>query len=1809
MTYPHPDEQPAVEPIAIIGLACRVPGAADARQFWRNLADGVEAIRHYTREEQLALGVPEHVVSDPNFVPAAMALDDYDAFDAPFFGMSAREAEIRDPQHRLFLELAHTALEDAGYDPARYPGEIGVYAGVGPDAYQWEIIRKNPKAYATAGWLAVMIGNHPDYCATLTSYRLDLRGPSVTMHTACSTSLVAAHVACEALRNGECDLALTGGATIDVTAGRGYIYDEGGINSPDGHCRAFDAEGKGTIFSSGGGVILLKRLSDALAEGDHVRAVIRGNAINNDGATKAGFSAPSMEGQAAVIEQALGVAGVDPRTVTYIEAHGTGTSLGDPIEVSALASVFERETDDRGWCGIGSVKTNIGHLGQSAGVVSVIKAVLALEHGLIPPSLNYETPNPKIDFGRNPFYVNNTLAKWESDGFPRRAGVSSFGIGGTNSHVVLEEAPGRPPAPHEPRPAHLLQVSARTDTALRAAVDRLAGHLTEHPELDLADVAHTLRVGRRQLARRAAVVAGDPVDAAAALADARRLVTGVAARRAPRVALLFSGQGAQYAGMGAGLYSGEAVFRDAVDECAEILRPGLGEDVRDLMLAGGDDAADERLRHTALTQPALFTIEYALARLWQSWGLEPAGMIGHSIGEYVAATLAGVFTPADALRLVAARGRLMQSLPPGSMLAVQLDEAEVRERLPDGVSVATVNGPGACVVAGPADAVAPFADEVSAAGVGTTALRTSHAFHSPMMDPILAEFTELVAATERSAPRLPFLSNVTGAWITPDDATDPAYWARHLRAAVRFGDCVSTLLAEGDWLLVECGPGRQLAGLARLQLPRDAFAPLPSLPGPRDQSPDLHTLYAAAGTLWSNGVSLDGFGAPGRRVALPTYPWERKRMWIEPDPAAALAATHLDVTEGPVPRPVDKWFAVPVWRQLPTSPAPAPTITRCLAFLDDDAAGLGAALRATGADVVEVRPGEEYRRDPSGGYVVRPAERGDYDSLVADLAAADGIPPRVVHAWTVGRRGPAWAAQNHGFFSLLWLVQALTASGHGEPVHVDVVTSGTQDVVGGDLTSPEHATVAGIARVIPLEVPSLTVRHVDLDDSATDWAGAAEELHRPPGDGSVARRAGRRWVQDYEPVTVPATEPAGPREGSVYVITGGLGGIGITVAEDLARRARARLVLLSRSGLTGDRSGRAIAAVKRMEDAGADVMVLAADVTSVADLRRVRDETLARFGRVDGIVHAAGVPGGGMAEVKERAAAEQVMAPKLLGVLALQEAFGDLDLDTVVLCSSITAVAGGFGQVDYCAANNFLDAYARSAHGWRARVVSVNWGGWREVGMAANAAAPEGFRALQRGEPVVTRVEHPVLTERRAAPGDALASCAGMVSPETHWVLDQHRMPPAAVMPGTGYVEIARCAAEAVLPDRADGKVIELRDLAFVEPLAVPDGASAEVLVVFTPEPDGADFQLTSRAGGTTRTHVRGSAGWIDAGPAPVVDLAAIRERCAQAGGQGGVALTGLLSYGPHWANLRTWQRGDNEALALLEANDVVAADLDRWVLHPGMLDEATSFARFIVDGHYLPLSYGRVVVRGAMPPRMWSHLRFRESGAAGVIVVDGSLYDDSGQEVVAVSDYVLRRVDADAVLASITATPALPDAPADPNDVANTPREPARGIRPADGAEAFRRLLANRLGAQVVVTEEPLAELIANAQAVTQEAIESELDSADAADKPAPSQRDGYVAPQGELEAAVARLFGAVLGDEEIGADDDFFELGGNSLVAVQLIALIRKEMAVRLPMRSLFEAPTVAGVAALVEEAQRSGEAASPTIPRLPRQSGQQG
>jgi acyl transferase domain-containing protein/acyl carrier protein len=1358
--------------IAIIGMAGRFPGADNLAAFWRNLHDGVESISFFSDQELSAHQIDPAHLAHPHYIKAAAMLERIEWFDAAFFGYSPREAELIDPQHRVLLECGWAALEDAGYDAETYRGAIGVYVGASANTYLLNLYADRALVEAT-GITPIIVGNEKDFLATRLSYKLNLRGPSVAVQTACSTGLVAVHIACQSLLNYECDLALAGGVAIQADQPAGYFYQEGGIMSPDGHCRAFDAAAQGTIFGSGVGVVVLKRLNDALADGDSIAAVIKGSAINNDGALKVGYTAPSVSGQATVIAEALSAAGVAPATISYIEAHGTGTSLGDPIEIAALTQVFQAHTDRTGYCALGSVKTNVGHLDAAAGISGLIKTVLALTHRQLPPSLHFTSPNPQIDFANSPFYVNTTLTEWCSD-TPRRAGVSSFGFGGTNAHVILEEAPARAAAASE-RPHHLLVLSAKTPTALERLTANLHDQLEQHPSVNLADVAFTLQAGRRAFNHRRALVCRDHADAITLLEQptARRVLTAFPELSAHRpITFLLPGQGAQSPQMAAELYQTEPIFRAAVDRCAALLVPHLGLDIRTLLYPCDEGTgassivlrpsseADDALSQTQYAQPALFVLDYALAQLWLALGVQPDALLGHSLGEYVAACLAGVLSLDDALRLVATRGRLMQALPPGAMLAVAASEDYLTPLLGDALALAAINGPQRCVVSGPHVAIAALAARLAAAAIETQALHTSHAFHSAMLDPMLDPFRAALASVRLQPPQISYLSNVSGTWITAAQATDPDYWLRHVRAPVRFGAALAELLRDPGQVLIEVGPSQTLSTLAkRHPASQPSQLIIASLPHAQDQQSASAFFFSTLAKLWLHGLPINwpGFYAneARQRIALPTYPFERERYWIArtaTERAPARLGKKADIAD---------WFYLPTWKgsRLVPPPAQPTSAQRCLVFVDDAGVGdqLVRQLVRAGRTVVRIVAGERFERAAADSYRLDPRDAASYTTLLKELHAQQRDPDQIVHLWSICADdtdalddASVERAQALGFYSLLFLGQAIGELGLSTPLHLHVVTNHTQIIEQQDRIQPAKATLLGPCKVLPREYP-LSCQCVDIHlspgerDAERICAQLVAEIDAQLPDPLVAYRGRQRWLPCFEPtpLAAPPALPALLRPRGVYLITGGLGGIGLVFAEHLARMLQANLVLVGRTQLPArtdwdewlatqpaTETSRKIRMVRTLEELGAQVLLVAADVAQAADMRAVVRQACERFGRIDGVIHAAGVAGSGMIQLKSPADAARVLAPKLQGTLALYAACRTIQPDFILLCSSRDAIIGSFGQVDYCAANAFLDAFVQySADVPATPVLSINWDVWQAVGMAVASDLPTQLHA------------------------------------------------------------------------------------------------------------------------------------------------------------------------------------------------------------------------------------------------------------------------------------------------------------------------------------------------------------------------------------------------------------------------------------------------------------------------------------------------
>ncbi|WMD07318.1 type I polyketide synthase [Streptomyces sp. FXY-T5] len=1360
--------------IAIVGMAGRFPGARDLDEFWANVRDGVESVSFFTDEQLLAAGAAPDHLDQPNFVRAGACLPGIDMFDAEFFGYTAREAEIMDPQHRVFLETAWQALEHSGHDPARFDGDIGVFAGAGSNGYLAHVY-SHPEIVETTGGTQILLGNELGFLSTRVSYKLDLRGPSVSLRTACSTSLVAVHLACRSLRERECDMALSGGVFLNLEQERGYFHQEGSFVSPDGHCRPFDARAAGTLFGSGAGAVVLKRLDDALADGDTVYAVIKGSAVNNDGAVKVGFTAPTVAGQARVIADALRDAGTDPAAIGYVEAHGTGTSLGDPIEVRALTKAYEGVPPAT--VALGSLKSNFGHLDAAAGIAGLIKTVLAMWHETLPRTLHFQSPNPDIDFAAGPFTVQRDTAPWPRSGKPRLAGVSAFGFGGTNAHVVLQEGPpqGRPDAGEDARPdehpSHLLVLSARNHAALEELSDAMAARLRRGPAR-LTDVTYTAATGRHRFPVRRAVTGPDAASLAAALEarDPARVTTGECGGTPPRVAFLLSGQGGQYPGMARELYAHEPVFRDAVDLCLKELasRGDADAGLLDLLLdAERSETAAAELDRTRLAQPALFVLEFALARLWASWGVEPAALLGHSLGELVAACLAGVFTPQDALALVALRGRLMQEQPTGAMLSVVADRATVESLLPGDVFLAAHNGPKDCVVSGGHTAVAAFAALLSERGVATRPVSTSHAFHSPMMQPMVDRFVAAVAAVPRQAPRTRFVSNTTGTWITDDEARDPAYWGRHVLAPVEFDAGVRTLAEEPDLVFLEVGPGQTLTSLARRVVTGEAPRLVTStLPHRQDKRHPVEAAQRALGQLWLAGGEPDWAafheprqGGRRRRVALPTYPFQGKRYWLDrqAEPAARTPAARRAA--------VADWIQAPSWERTVLPQAPASPTDRCWLVFDDGrglAEALTARLRRDGARVTTVSAGDQWTQAP-GRFTIDPVDPDHYTRLLRALREQDQLPTRIAHCWNVTGAtpgpdgGPAagFAAARRAFDGLLLLAQALNSHSDQPDCDIWVVSDGLHRVLGTERLMPLKSTLLGPVRVIPREHPGLACRSVDIVLDGEPVERAADQLLRefsvPPGHAAVAYRGPHRWSQTYVPAPLPPSDstPSALRDDGVYLITGGTGGLGLALAEHLARPGR-RLALLARTPVPpeeewdrrlaqpdGGRITEVIEKVRAIRRRGAEVMLLTADVCDHDQVEAAVSAVVGRWGGVHGAFHAAGLAGGGLVQLGTPEKAAQVMGPKVLGTLHLEQALADRWPDFLFLFGSNAAHVGDFGLADYVAANSFLDAYAHS-HAAERRVLTVDWGPWKDAGMAVATDLPDALAEI-RGKDVAER--------------------------------------------------------------------------------------------------------------------------------------------------------------------------------------------------------------------------------------------------------------------------------------------------------------------------------------------------------------------------------------------------------------------------------------------------------------------------------------
>ncbi len=1807
------DEEPDGR-VAIIGMAGRFPGAPDIATFWSNLRRGVESIVSFSEDELLAAGESLDNIRDPSYVRAAAPLDDIDRFDAGFFGMSPRDAAVFDPQHRLFLEVAWDCFEHAGYLGERIDGAVGVFASCGLSEYMFKNVLANEHIAQSVGeWLVRHTGNDTNFLATRVSYELDLHGPSLNVQTACSSTLVAVHLACQSLLAGECDVALAGGSVVAPVQRRGYFYKEGEILSPDGHCRAFDAKSAGTVISSACGAVLLKPLANALADGDHVLAVVRGSAVNNDGRAKVGYLAPSVPGQAQVVTEALAVAGVDPRDVSYVEAHGTGTLIGDPIEIAGLTQAYRLSTDDTQFCAIGSLKSNLGHTGEAAGVSALIKTVLSLQHREIPPSLHFDEPNPQADFPNSPFFVNAALRPWEpGPGGTRIAGITGLGAGGTNAHVLVEEAPAAEPSDPSSRP-QLLAVSARTADGTRRGAAELAAHLRANPDVELADVAYTRLVGRKPFAMRRAVVATSTAEAAAALEAAGKAVDAAHHGEAPSVVFMMPGGGAQYPGMGRGLYDTEPVYHAVIDECAASLRRAGGIDLIAALYPDGDQLeAARRLQAPSVALPALFATEVAMGRLLESWGITPAAMIGHSAGEYAAACLSGVVTMEDGLALVALRGRLFETLPKGAMVSVSLPEDELRALLPDGLSVAAVNAADLCVASGPEALVVELEATLAEREIDTTRIHIDVAAHSSMLEPILAEFGAFCRRTTFTPPAIPYVSNLTGTWITAADVTDPDYWVRHLRNTVRFRDGIDTVLADTNRVLLEVGPGRTLTSLARMAAAAPA-AVSPTLRHPKEGASDVAFALAAVGRAWEAGAELDPSklfaGERRHRVPLPTYPFDRQRYWVEPDAAHTPRASAKGVLRK---RPlIDEWFSTPSWRRAIAAPLAEPSTGPVVLISDGSplASTLASAL-APSRRVVPVVFGDRFQRRSGGRFEVNPARADDWTALVDALTAEGALPGTIVHMTAIG---PSRGRRRFGVgsddelvayrdtvetdhASVLFLARALSAL--SEPVRLALVTSGVHGLDSADPLAPERALMHGACRVIPRELGHVEALAIDVDvpkagsAAAASLAGAlVRELDAERATDVVVLRRGERWVRTFEPVELGPTVESPWPAGGVHLITGGFGGIGMSIAQHIAKSsASPTLVLVGRSPLPpepmwdsllksgdlDDTTHHRIEAVLQLRTLGASVVVASADVTSESAIAAVVADVRRGHGRISTVIHAAGILHDALIALRTPVAESPVVDVKAKGALVLGRVLAADPPDLFVLFSSVSSIIGLPGQVDYTAANAFLDAYAAKANrDARTRALVVNWNAWQEVGMAVEAARVERDQAPMRG---TDTAGDPTQLFDAVDGDDEVATFSTGFSRKRHWLLSEHVVRGGeALIPGTGYLELIRAAAGAERP-------VEVTDLFFLSPFVVGDGEVRTLKLKL----DRATGSVTIFSDTETSPHVTAVAMPVEPDPAPVHDIAAIRARCSQRIERfDGYSDQPFMAFGPRWGNLRAVEYGDGEALVTAVMPTEFADELDRLWLHPALMDIATGSAQALIPGFdqatmfYVPFSYGRVLSRRPLPATALSHVRLRSASSNDLAVFDITITDPDGNEAVAIESFTMRRIAGSAALTSLRRTESPIAEPAGlESTVGSAMRE---GILPSEGVDAFDRIVGSGLAVQVVASSVDVERWLAKVDAEARAGDENGSESG-GPQYERPNITSDYVAPATPIERELATMWRELLGVERVGRDDDFFELGGQSLIAVRLFTRMKKRYSIDLPLSTLFEAPTIAQCAVIV-------------------------
>jgi acyl transferase domain-containing protein/acyl carrier protein len=1825
--------------VAIIGMACRLPGAKNFREYWKNLLDGLETLSTFTDEELLASGVEPEVFNQPNYIRNRGIIGGAEYFDAEFFGFTPRDAELLDPQQRVFLECAWHALEDAGIDPYKSRDRIGVFGGTGTPLHLVETM-ENPWVRKNASGASIVTSNDKDYVTTRVSYKLNLTGPSVNVQSACSTSLVAVITGVNSLISYQSDVILAGGATIELPEKHGYLYQAGGMESADGHCRAFDKDANGTVFSRGCGVLVLKRLEDAIRDKNNIYAVVLGGAINNDGNKKAGFTAPSVEGQVEVITEALALSEISADTITYVEAHGTATPIGDPIEVTSLSEAFRRDSGRKQYCAIGSAKTNIGHTDIASGAAGLIKTALCLKYRKIPASLHFHEPNPKIDFPNSPFFVNTELRDWvPENGSPLRALVNAFGVGGTNTCIILEEAPAREPMKSH-LPCDLLLFSGRNPSAVLKAQEVMKAFLEAEPDADIHGIGFTSRRARHHFLNRTAIPFRNREELISQLGN--RSSTSVRSEEKKPVVFMFPGQGNQYIRMGLPLYQTHPVFRDAIDRCAELLKQELKFDIRTVLFPSeeGEESAAEKINETWITQPSLFMVSYAQAQLLISVGIKPDLLIGHSVGEYVAATISGVFSLEDALKAVARRGRLIQDLPGGSMLAVLMTEEQLQPIMPAGLEVAVVNSPGLCVVSGPTDLIDSFAEELGKTKTFNKKIPTSHAFHSAMMDPVLPAFAEFFREIRLSPPSIPIASTVTGQWMEASQATDPDFWVKHVRKTVRFADAAKLCLDGSPAVFIESGPGQSLESAVKRQLAKDSdHGVVSTIPAVDNKADGFLYHYSGIGQIWAAGgiTGWDLFDSgTGHLVSYPVYPFDRKPFMID---FSRKEGSKNKKENKKKPDPA-QWFYIPGWKRTPpasVSPSngmadPDTDQEKSCWLLFEDREGLcgeiSSQLKERGKRIITVKRGAEFEKSENS-FTIDPWKKEHFQKMISGIKSAGLDPSNIIYAWNYGKPSAedsllpsnAETLAMENFYAPMFLEQALISEGFTKNLFLVFAVSNLYDVTGEDVLAPERALIAGPARVIGQEHPGIISRLVDLPLTGNGSAitGLASSLIQecllPADETVVAYRKGFRWTEDYVMVNPKEGLPAGTKlqENGVYLITGGVSGIGIELARAIAERVRCTLVLTHRTPLpprtewkqiadsaADDIQAGRIRNILELETLGAVVVTGCLDASDEPGTRALVEEIEKKYGPVRGVLHSAGMPGAGVIALKEKEQADLVVKSKLHGTLILHDIFRERKLDFFFLFSSVSAIFGEAARIDYTGANSFMDSFARYRRQSNGDgTISINWGQWGVVGMAANweKAKAEKKQQLQSGVGFSKKEARNGIRIEFHSNDNGQEMWNVDLDPDTDWVLGSHRLSGKPAFIGISSLEIL----ELYRRQKDASAHLEIPTLSFVTPLIFEPGVKRKIRLLVKPSGNQLSFRISSREEKADQgrevwmDHVKGEFRLSTGSSSAVTDIEAVRERIGEKTDDSHHFLEVMneegrpvLNYDNRWDSKKVIYHNGREFLIGMALRDEFLADLEHFSFHPAMLDVATSCPIPLVNGElYLPYSYRDIRAFRNLPSHVWCHSTLDPGWKKEDEEMKFSLeiMNDKGEVLLTIGQVSFKRLLQNMGKVSREAKPEPQQASA--GDLSAFTRK--NDILPAEGVEVFLKLVSFQEFPQVVINTTDLVQDIYEERPSYKKREKKEKEEADsegASTYERPQLSTPYEAPANEIETAVAVIWQGILGIDKIGVNDTFMELGGNSLLAIQTISNIADEFELELQPSVFFENPTVRGLSDRIVE-----------------------